>query len=82
MKIKKILLMGIIGIFCFSTTGCKGMTETKGFTIISEEKKIDGFPVTEVMDNETKIHYYVNTSSHEGFMCPVYKADGTIKKGF
>lgn len=82
MKIKKILLIGIIGIFCFSTTGCKGITETKGFTVISKEKKINGYTVTEVMDNETRIHYYVNTSYAEGFMCPVYKADGTIKKGF
>ena len=47
MKIKKILLIGIIGIFCFSTTGCKGITETKGFTIISKEKKINGYTVTE-----------------------------------
>lgn len=56
MKIKKILLIGIISIFCFSTVGCKGITETKGFTIVSEEKKMKGFPVTEAMDNETKIH--------------------------
>jgi hypothetical protein len=35
--------------------------------------------IKEVVDENTGVHYYVNTNLQQGLMCPVYNSDGTIK---
>ena len=60
------------------SSGCVNET-TNGFHVISEEARIDGMIVKEVVDKNTGVHYYVNTGYQQGFMCPVYNSDGTVR---
>lgn len=59
------------------SSGCTN--ETTGFYTTSKEIRIDGMTVKEVVDENTGVHYYVNTNLNQGLMCPVYNSDGTIK---
>lgn len=59
------------------SSGCTN--KSIGFHVISKEIRIDGMIVKEVVDENTGVHYYVNTNLNQGLMCPVYNSDGTIK---
>lgn len=59
------------------SSGCTN--KTTGFRIISKDKTINGMTIKEVVDENTGVHYYVNTNLQQGLMCPVYNSDGTIK---
>lgn len=59
------------------SSGCTN--ETTGFRIISKDKTINGTTIKEVVDENTGVHYYVNTNLQQGLMCPVYNSDGTIR---
>lgn len=77
-KTKIATILTIITALGILTSGCVS-NESNGFRIISREKNINGEIIQEVVDEDTGVHYYINTEFRQGFMSPVYNSDGTIK---
>lgn len=77
-KILTIALGTILISTALISSGCAN--KTIGFHVTSKETKIDGMTIKEVVDENTGVHYYINTNYQLGvMMCPVYNSDGTVK---
>lgn len=77
-KTKIATILTIVTTLGILTSGCTS-NKTTGFHIISKEKSINGETIQEIVDEDTGVHYYINTEFQRGFMSPVYNSDGTIK---
>lgn len=82
--IKKIISLGLLCILGVSMIGCVSMEEEtvnsdSGFIKIADKGRLRRIRISEYVDKETGVHYYIGIRDNKAIMSPVYNSDGKVK---
>lgn len=81
---KKIISLGLLCILGVSMIGCVSMEEEtvnsdSGFTKIADKGRLRRIRISEYVDKETGVHYYIGIRDNKAIMSPVYDSNGKVK---
>lgn len=81
---KKIISLGLLCILGVSMIGCVSMEEEtvnsdSGFIKIADKGRLRRIRISEYVDKETGVHYYIGIRDNKAIMSPVYNSDGKVK---
>lgn len=81
---KKIISLGLLCILGVSMIGCVSMEEEtvnsdSGFIKIADKGRLKRIRISEYVDKETGVHYYIGIRDNKAVMSPVYDSNGKVR---
>lgn len=82
--VKKIISLGLLCILGASMIGCISVEEetgdsNSGFIKVADKGRLRRIRISEYVDKETGVHYYIGIRDNKAIMSPVYDSNGKVK---